>query len=479
MTSFWQRVALLVAYILSVRASSAQQVTIEIPYDQAGPAIPSDYLGISTETGSILARENGWHRYSPSNKSLVQLYKTIGVASLRVGGDQVDAAECAIPTRTDIDELFAFAKALNIRVIYSFRLKVSPDGKDPDAASIASTAKYITDHYGDQLDCFEIGNEPNNYKAPYTLTYEQFYAKWSRLASAVTAKVPEAKFAGPATAGRMPSWCPQFARDAKADFGDHLSYVCQHHYFGGSGKFVASPSTARAKLVGPAILDDYQMVFDSFVPACKELGLGYRLEETNSFSRGGTLQVSNTLASALWALQYLYWWAEHDSLGINFHTGDWTVTNIGDPPGNPYAVYWATLDGDKYQAQPLAYAMTAFALGSRGKRVPVRINVAPTSLSAFATISEADRSLNLTLINVGPNEVDTRVRTRNREQALVYVLSTPAHDLADESGVTLAGAKIQGDGTWSGTPITISADHGTFDLHIPPASAVVITTSRH
>jgi hypothetical protein len=46
-------------------------------------------------------------------------------------------------------------------------------------------------------------------------------------------------------------------------------------------------------------------------------------------------------------------------------------------------------------------------------------------------------------------------------------------------GVTLAGAKIEDDGSWAGTPITILANHGAFDLHIPAASAVVIATSGH
>src|SRR4051794_37736625 len=103
MKSLSQSVVILLGCFLCVHAACAEPVTIQILDDQPGPAIPSDYLGISAETGSILAQEKGWHRFSPKNKSLVQLYKTIGVASLRLGGDQVDAPEYAIPTRTDID----------------------------------------------------------------------------------------------------------------------------------------------------------------------------------------------------------------------------------------------------------------------------------------------------------------------------------------------------------------------------------------
>src|SRR4051794_1390099 len=106
MKSLSQYTVVVLVCIVSALAACAEPVTIQIQNDQPGRVIPTDYLGISVETGSILAGENGWHRFTPKNKSLVQLYKTVGVASLRLGGDQVDAPEYAIPTRTDIDELF-------------------------------------------------------------------------------------------------------------------------------------------------------------------------------------------------------------------------------------------------------------------------------------------------------------------------------------------------------------------------------------
>jgi len=35
----------------------------------------------------------------------------------------------------------------------------------------------------------------------------------------------------------------------------------------------------------------------------------------------------DTLASSLWALDFLYWWASHDAAGINCHTGDKVAAN--------------------------------------------------------------------------------------------------------------------------------------------------------
>ncbi len=265
---------------------------------------------------------------------------------------------------------------------------------------------------------------------------------------------------GPGTSGQAKSWCPGFGRDAKAKLGDRLAYVCQHQYFGGSAKKMPDVAAGRARLLDPQILAYYQSTYDSFVTACRQMGLGYRLEETNSVSRGGAEHVNNTLASALWAVHYLHWWADHDCLGINFHTGDWKVTTPG---------------GRDYVAQPLAYAVKAFDLGSHGRRLPVTLGGAAPDLSAYAVLGD-DRSVRLTLINSGASATDVSVPAAGRSTGSVVPMTTVNHDLAGEGGLTLGGAPITGQGTWDGHPTPLAAPaNGAFAVTVQAASVASVT----
>jgi hypothetical protein len=99
--------------------------------------------------------------FSPRpNTQLITLFTNSGIRNLRLGGDTVDGLDAAIPSRVDIDNVFGFARAVNIKVIYSLPLL------DGDATDDAATAQYIWTHYRDYLDCFSIGNEPN--EPPYS-----------------------------------------------------------------------------------------------------------------------------------------------------------------------------------------------------------------------------------------------------------------------------------------------------------------------
>ena len=61
-------------------------------------------------------------------------------------------------------------------------------------------------------------------------------------------------------------------------------------------------------------------------------GLRYRLTESNDYLTG-VPGASNAFASALWALDYLHWWAAHAAAGVNFHNKQWlhTDTIVPDP----------------------------------------------------------------------------------------------------------------------------------------------------
>src|SRR5439155_25020148 len=130
---------------------------------------------------------------------------------------------------------------------------------------------------------------------------------------AVTAPdmAPDAQFCGPSTTPGRGVWARDFATDFASS--GHVKFISQHSYPGGSGSKVTDPVTGRDKLLAPAITASHQKMYDTFVPTAIEKKLPYRLEETNSYFNGGAQNVSNTQGAALWALDYLHWWAAHDA----------------------------------------------------------------------------------------------------------------------------------------------------------------------
>jgi hypothetical protein len=89
------------------------------------------------------------------------MFRTLGIKSLRVGGNTADRDAVAIPGKADIDSLFAFASAAGVKVIYTLRLNRA----DPQAD--ADVAKYVRDHYKPALTGFALGNEPEKILTNY------------------------------------------------------------------------------------------------------------------------------------------------------------------------------------------------------------------------------------------------------------------------------------------------------------------------
>src|SRR5665213_30120 len=107
--------ALVAAFPLALCAQSGNapslQVTVATNANAKGIAIPSDFLGLSFETADTLPKSDGTYPYfRTSNHDLVSLFRTIGVRSLRIGGNTSDRPGVAVPDAQDIDQLFAFAR---------------------------------------------------------------------------------------------------------------------------------------------------------------------------------------------------------------------------------------------------------------------------------------------------------------------------------------------------------------------------------
>jgi hypothetical protein len=461
--------------------SAGAVVNIFVTFDpaQAGAEIPADFCGLSFEMQRVLPDTNGWHFFSAENTNLIATFQTLGVKNLRVGGNTADRPTLPVPSRGDVDALFAFAKAAEVKVIFTLRLN---HGEPADAAALA---KYISQNYPGQLDALAIGNEPN----VFSTNYETYLAAWKQFAAVISSNVPGVKFCGPGVSPGHEKWSARFAEDLAG--GGQIKFISQHDYPGGDArKFATNAAGARERLLSPALYDNYTKFAANFVPVVQSNGLAYRFEEANSFYDGGAADASDTFASALWALDFDWWWAAHGIRGVNFHTGDKVAARDENKPCR-YATFWTAADG--YNVHPIGYAEKMFSLGSHGKIVPVKVELTQTipaqtetnfNLAAYAVLGD-DKSLYVTLINkshggtAGDLSVLLGVKgVDGYSQGKIIRLTAPNGDVTAKTGVMLGGAEISDDAQWNGRWEAQLVPRQRFqfalEVELPAASAAVV-----
>lgn len=459
------------AFFAAQFAAADTAVTIVAHPDSPGVMISPDFCGLSYETG-MLHQQRDKYFFSSEHTQLIALFQSLGVRSLRVGGNSADAPTVAIPNEQELDNLFAFAQAAKVHVIFNLRLK-----NTTDPSGDVRIVKYLMSHYKPLISCFTIGNEPNM----YFKKYGDYKAQWDKFAAAILAAAPDAVFNGPSATPNKTAWAKDMSGDL-ATWG-HLKFVTQHAYPGGNAREVKDPAGACAKLLAAKMDESYNGFYKAFVPAAEKAQLPYRLEEANSMFHGGAAGVSNSFASALWGLDFMHWWAAHGAEGINFHTGDHFTADPDQVPGG-YDISYSTSDG--LQTHPMGYALKMFSFSNEGKSVPVSVEPSGAlNLTAYGVLAP-DGDLVLTIINK-----ESAAATANPQGAQVHfnlgtgftvkqwvMLQSPGNDATLVSGETLGGGPISGDGSWTGHWTTAAAPAGDFTLNLPASTAVVVRFGR-
>ena len=382
-----------------------------------------------------------------------------------------------VPGNADIDSLFAFAQAADVKVVYTMRLK----GQTNAEADIP-IVKYVQDHYAANLDCFALGNEPSVYFKQYPADeqYPAYRKLWTKMTDEIVAVVPQAKFCGPNT-DRHYEWAANFSRDFGAS--GRVKEISEHAYVGLSAKKVTDVVAARDKMLSDAWVKLYQGVYDGFAPEAIAAKLPYRIEETNSFFNGGKEGASDTFTAALWGLDYLHWWTRHGAAGINFHTGDKVAAGAQSATCR-YAAYVSTTGG--YDVHPVGYAIKAFDLGGHGEMISLTCqSAAGLNVSAYGVLG-TDNALYVTLINKehGSAGRDAAVALnpgRPYAHAEVQFLTNASHDIADKTGIMLGGAAVNEDCTWAGkwTSLQPPSQVGQFTVTLPAASAAIVKLTEN
>lgn len=500
--------------------AGARPVTITIG-DGAGPEVPGDFAGLSFERGPLNPGNAGvpGYLFSPGNRSLVALFRNLGLRNLRIGGGSV---ENMIPAGTGrdglggIDNLFAFAAAAELKIIYSLRILSPQDGPIDDLASVnARAAGYIWRRYREHVASFAVGNEPDwhafhSYQghpldpAIYEeipgvpgSAYPSYLAGWRSFADSVAGAAPGAPLSGPDTGAYSThtytpapdtgvSWTERFAGDER-DLG-RISQVTQHYYVGGDpGRTTArqaisnmlSPDWVHGTVPGTqpkrTTYAPYPWLYQSNIAPVAAAGLDYRLTESNDYLTG-VPGASDAFAAALWALDYLHWWAAHGAAGVNFHNKQWLFTDTIVPaPGGPGAGYAIT---------PKGYSIKAFTLIPPGRVRPVTIgNEDGLSLTAYCIGGTGGDYVTVINKTHGPGAADAAVTISPPGPGPLgaQVMTLAGREPGDATGqvATLGGQAITGDGPWQGTWDRLPADPAAgISLTVRAATAAVVRIRR-
>jgi hypothetical protein len=474
-------------------------VTVTIDAGHPGPVVPVDFAGLSFERGPLLSPGNAGvsgNVFSPANNSLITLFRNLGLGNLRIGGGTVDQL---IPAGTGsdgmaaIDNLFAFAAAAGVKVIYSLRL-LSP-AADPvgDLKAVhAQAAGHIWGRYQQNVASFAIGNEPDwhSYHSHQDQpldpaifeevpgvpgsAYPSYLAHWRSFADMLADTAPGAPLSGPDLGAYTKktytpdpdsgvSWTERLARDER-DSG-RLAEVTQHYYVGDSpGQTTAqqaisnmlSPEWVNGTAIGTqptgTTYTPYPWLYENNLAPVAAAGLRYRLTESNDYLIG-VQGASDAFASALWALDHLHWWAAHGAAGVNFHNrrGLWTATIVPDPAGSGFVT------------NPKGYGIKAFTLGSAGQVKPAQIH-SPGGINLTAYCIGGAGTDYVTVINKahGAGAPDAAVTINppgpGVQDAEVITLAGRQPGDARGATATLGGAIITGDTPWDGKWSTLPAD---------------------
>lgn len=433
-------------------------VNVTLDEIHTGAAIPQNFEGLSYETG-ILAESPDI--LNVNNKVLVQLIKNLGPGILRIGGDSIDevfwtgnARNASTGkdslTTTDVDRLAAFSQAIGWPVFFGLNLGNSTP------AIAANEAQYVYNSLRDNLYAIQAGNEPDVYHlfglrgSNYSIN--DYLGEFETYKSAVQLAAPHVNFAGPGIAYNT-DFISAFAESENKN----VTSLDAHYYVAGPA---SSPSITYKTILSPNWkLDNLLSIIK---PASSKFSLPYRITETNNVYGGGKAGVSDTFASALWALDFMWTIAQNGGKGVNFHGGNGLIYSP------------VTIENGVITVRPEYYAMLAFKNGSAGEIIPAVSDQPDYNCSAYACLI-ADGTRAVTLINKDDtqNFSFTVHSVKNISSILVSRLAAPA--ITSTTGTTFAGNMAKTDGTFIPSPVQYNTNNQkSFVVNVHSGSAVVV-----
>jgi hypothetical protein len=407
-------------------------------------------------------------------------------ASLRIGGDGTDWTWWPVPgvtppggikfalSRAWLGVARAVAHATGARLIVGVNLEAN-------STTIAGAeARALLGGIGaDSIEGIEIGNEPELYgtfswyKAadgqhvfgrPSTYGFTDYLQDFSRMADAL----PDVPLAGPATGA--PRWIPELGPFLSAE--PRVGVATLHRY-------PLKHCTRTTHITIPELLSSHSTrglanSVARYVAVADTHHVPLRIDEMNAVSCGGVRGVSDTFASALWAVDALFEMARVGVAGVNFHTVPRTINELVS----------ADFSGGRWRStvHPQYYGMLLFAQAAPAGSRLLRVSGPSTAgLHEWATRGR-DGRIRVILINDSTEGAQiARVRiAAGRGVASIERLTAPS--ISSKSGVTLGGQSF-GSSTTTGhlagaeNHESVTAIRGSYAVKLPPASAALLTVA--
>jgi hypothetical protein len=248
-------------------------------------------------------------------------------------------------------------------------------------------------------------------------------------------------------------WAQKFATDNH----QNVNLLDAHYYNDGPA---TDPSIdCQTILSTDYTLAPYLQTLDN---ASKQVGLTYRITETNSIWGGGKAGVSDAFAGTLWALDLMWAIAANHGQGINFHGGELNYSPI-------------TVTADKKcKANAVYYAMLAFKYGAAGGTIiPINSNNKNSNYAAYACLVNGNYTM--TIINKEQKRDITLTVNAGKTVTGISVMRLAAPAVNATTEITFGGSAVQSDGSFS-PAVTEDSQIGkdTFVIKVPAASAAVV-----
>jgi hypothetical protein len=456
-------------------ATAAGTATIGVDWAHPGSRLAGDAIGLSFEE-----RELGIGNLDASKGNMVQLFKTLGVSNVRIGGNTLDRDTLWVPagqappvpkpdwvqdvvTPNDVKRLRGFLDATG----WKAEVGINVGRWDPVLG--ADQARTLQKVLGSKLQSIECGNEPDQWPgkglAPADFDYAQYHPRWAACADVVG----DNRIAGPDTAGTSSSWAASLA----ADEGKRMNMLTVHQY-------AAGPGITVDQMLAKAQIDSQLDGVKTNLAAARKAGLPMRVDEANSAYSGGVDGVSNVYASALWVIDYGLSMAQAGVEGVNIHGG---LGVCNDPIWNGKfqrytpicAANTAYQLAQSYQVMPIYYGIWMARQMGPGKFLPVTVT-ADNNISAYAVKGDDGRT-RIALVQKdattgAPVHVTLNVGGGNRTAKVLHMTGDALTGVA----TTIQGATVDGNGKLSpGRPDTARVQKGTLELDVPSGSATIVT----
>ncbi len=469
---------------------TADTVSASVSATPTGPAMPAGFVGVSVEYRAL-------HLYTGRDPRavdpvLIALLKGLVPGQspvLRIGGDSTDGTWWPIPGTLPPGGIYyrltdgwlrttrALAADLGARMILGINLAAARP------AIAAAEGRALVQGIGRQfIQALEIGNEPDLYGVfpwyrdrrgrlfhsrarHYDLSdYTHEFTHFGRA-------LPQLPLAGPVTSG--PAWMGMLGRFIRAE--PRLKLVTYHRYpLRACVQDPTSPGyTSIPNLLADSSSRGLAEGVAAYVSVAHAHGLPFRLTEINSASCEGARGISDTFASALWALDTMFNMASVGVDGVNFHM----------LPGSSYELFTVSHSSTgAWQAfvHPEYYGLMMFsqAFPPGARLLPVSAPSGPVKVWATQGTDGVTR---VTLINQDPTaEHDVALALPGVPGgASLETLQAPASGAT--SGVTIGGQTFGPEtttGTLPGAPVSTPVDpaSGIYTVALAPASAALLTS---